>query len=184
MNADGSNQTRLTVDPGIDTYPKWLRDGKIVFTSNRDGQNDIYVMAADGSNVARLTTIGATEAAWSSDGKRVAFISRSFEKTDGVFLLQVFVMDRDGGNLRMITTSSNSKSEPCWSPDGSTISFTVVKFGGFANVFQVDSDGGNLRRLTAGPTSDGSSSYSPDGSKLAFSSTRDGNHEIYVTSLR
>jgi TolB protein len=93
-------------------------------------------------------------------------------------------MDADGSNMRMITRTSNSKFDPCWSPDSTTISFTVEKLGRMANLFQVDSDGGNLRRLTAGPRFDDRPVYSPDGSKLAFVSNRDGNAEIYVLTLR
>jgi Tol biopolymer transport system component len=141
-------------------------------------------MDAGGSNVRRLTTIGALQAAWSRDGKRVAFISPSVEKVAGATWIQVFVMDADGGNMKMVTTTANSKFEPYWSPDGTTISFTVEKLGSMANVFQIGSDGNNLKRLTAGPTFDGHPAYAPDGSKLAFVSNRDGNPEIYVMNLR
>ena len=141
-------------------------------------------MDANGSNVRRLTTIGAIQAAWSSDGRRVALISPGVEKVGGAAWLQLFVMDADGSNMKMVTTTANSKFEPCWSPDGTTISFTVERLGGVANVFQIGSDGNNLKRLTAGSTFDGHSAYAPDGSKLAFVTNRDGNPEIYVMSLR
>jgi Tol biopolymer transport system component len=141
-------------------------------------------MDTGGSNVRRLTTIGATQAVWSRDGKRVAFISQSGQKIEGANWLQVFVMDADGNNLRMVTTTANSKFEPGWSPDGTNISFTVERMGTMANVFQIGVDGNNLKRLTAGPTFDGHPAYAPDGSKLAFVSNRDGNPEIYVRSLR
>jgi len=56
MNADGSRQTRLTSNSGVDLLPSWSVDGsKIAFTSNRDGNSEIYVMNADGSNQTRLT---------------------------------------------------------------------------------------------------------------------------------
>jgi TolB protein len=57
MNHDGSNKTRLTNQPGQDTYPSMSPDGKfIVFESYRDGHAEIYRMDEDGSNVIRLTT--------------------------------------------------------------------------------------------------------------------------------
>ena len=51
MDADGSNQTRLTNNPAFDGVPVWSAEGtKIAFASNRDGNFEVYVMDADGSN--------------------------------------------------------------------------------------------------------------------------------------
>src|SRR5437016_2109158 len=56
MEADGSNQTRLTNNPGYDVSPKWSPDGtKIAFLRSNGFQYDIYVMNPDGSNQTRLT---------------------------------------------------------------------------------------------------------------------------------
>jgi Tol biopolymer transport system component len=56
MDADRSNQTRLTSNSDTDSWPSWSPDGsKIAFDSDRDGNDEIYVMAADGSNQTRLT---------------------------------------------------------------------------------------------------------------------------------
>ena len=184
MNADGSNPRRLTDDPGVDSFPRWSVDGRILFTSNRGGQSDIYVMDDAGRNVAKLTTIGASRAAWSPDGKKVTFISRSPEIIGGHYWLQVYVIDADGSNLKMLTRSPHSTFVPKWSADGAKITFVIEYHGGRANIFEIPAEGGNLKRLTAGPKFDGSPSYSPDGKKLAFESNRNGNYEIYVMSLR
>jgi Tol biopolymer transport system component len=59
MNADGSNQTRLTNHTARDVYPVWSPDGtRIMFVSNRDGASEIYMMNTDGSNVVRITQSG------------------------------------------------------------------------------------------------------------------------------
>jgi TolB protein len=56
MNADGSEQTRLTKNRSFDEYPSWSPDGKkIAFESLRDGNWEIYVMNADGSEKKRLS---------------------------------------------------------------------------------------------------------------------------------
>jgi Tol biopolymer transport system component/DNA-binding winged helix-turn-helix (wHTH) protein len=185
IDADGSNTRKLTDHPGADSSPRWSIDGRIVFTSNRGGQADIYVMDDAGQNVARLTTIGAAgHATWSPDGRKVAFVSRSSEIIGGAYWLQVYVIDADGSNLRMITRSPHSTFVPKWSADGKAIAFVIEYHGAWANIFEINSEGGTLKRLTAGPKFDGRPAYSPDGTKLAFESNRDGNYEIYVMSLR
>ena len=184
MNADGSNPRRLTNDPAVDTLPRWSVDNKILFTSNRGGESDIYVMDDDGQNVRRLTTIGASRGAWSPDGKRVAFVSRSPEIIGQAYWLQVCVVDADGSNLKMITRSPHSTFVPRWSPDGASIAFVIEYDGARANIFETSAAGENLKRLTAGPNFDGWPAYSPDATKLAFESNRSGNYEIYVMSLR
>jgi len=56
MNPDGSNPTRLTKDSSDNSVRGWSPDGKqIAFTSNRDGNNEIYVMNADASRQTHLT---------------------------------------------------------------------------------------------------------------------------------
>lgn len=70
MRADGTNPTRLTWNSGEDIggawspddrYPVWAPDGlRIAFTSDRDGDDEIYMMDATGTGVVRLTnTVGS-----------------------------------------------------------------------------------------------------------------------------
>jgi TolB protein len=91
MNADGSDVKRLTNHPSLDTHPAWSPEGKrIAFTSNRDGNYEIYVMNADGTGLRNLTRHRAQDnfAAWSPDGKKIAFISNRHGGHD-VYLMEV-----------------------------------------------------------------------------------------------
>ena len=115
MDADGSNPTRLTDNPGLDADPAWSPDGtKIAFASFRDGNQEVYVMDADGSNPTRLTDNPASDIvpAWSPDGTKIAFASRR----DGN--PEVYVMDADGSNPTRLTDNPTFDGVPAWSPDG------------------------------------------------------------------
>jgi dipeptidyl aminopeptidase/acylaminoacyl peptidase len=150
-------------------------DWEVAFVSERDGNPEIYVIAADGSNPRRLTDNEAIdgEPAWSPDGSQIAFHSAR----DGNF--EIYVMDADGGNAHRVTQDPAADLAPAWSPDGSQIAFVSTRDGG-SQVYVADVDGSNPRRLSGESATDDSPAWSPDGSQLAFVSTRDGPAEIYL----
>ena len=72
MEKDGRNPRRLTNNSASDEFPAWSADGRhIAFSSNRDGDHEIYVMEKDGRNPRRLTNNSASDEfpAWSADGE-------------------------------------------------------------------------------------------------------------------
>ena len=83
---------------------------QIVFHSNRDLHNNIYVMNAHGKNLRNLTNSRAsdTDPAWSPDGQKIAFVSTRDLHNN------IYVMDTDGKNLRNLTNSRASDGEPAW----------------------------------------------------------------------
>src|SRR3989440_3560755 len=122
MNADGSNQTRLTL--GIE--PAWSPDGsKIAFVAGPDSSslypNTIYVMNADGSNPIRLT-IGS-DPAWSPDGNKIAFVSIWSDDSFAYSLYQISVMNADGSNAQSLPGLElvPGVGGPAWSPHGTKI---------------------------------------------------------------
>ena len=74
-NPDGSDLKQLTNTPGYDAETTINRQGKLVFTSKRDGDLDIYTMDADGKNVKRLTNELGYDGGpfWSYDGKQIVY---------------------------------------------------------------------------------------------------------------
>lgn len=106
MNADGSNQTLLTGGIGHNIFPAFSHDGKkIIFSSsNREGGNTsyvdgsyVYVMNADGSNLARLSEIKSFFARFSPDGKKIAYITGKFPSTE------IYIANADGSGAMKVT---------------------------------------------------------------------------------
>ena len=122
MNADGSNQVRLTNNTDVDAQPLWSPDGtRIAFNSQRDGLPLIYTMNADGSNVinaTQSTTFDASDPEWSPDGTTIAFTSykRVGPQTS---VDEIFLMNVDGSNIRRITNTTFDEHELAWQPLGS-----------------------------------------------------------------
>ena len=94
------------------TTPTSTLTGRIAFVSDRDGNVEIYVMDADGSNLTNLTNNPAYDwlPVWSPDGSRIAFVS----DRDGNW--EIYVVDADGSNLTNLTNNPADDLLPAWSP--------------------------------------------------------------------
>jgi TolB protein len=156
------------------SYPYWSPDGsKIVFSSNRDGDDEIYVMNADGSHQVRLTNHTQNDGGprWSPDGSKIVFVS----ERDGN--AEIYVMNADGSSQRRLTRSPADDSHPNWSPDGSRIIFNSNKdtpdpkldwWEQYHNIYTMNLDGGDLRQITHCRTVCTFPSYSPDGKRISY----------------
>jgi Tol biopolymer transport system component len=164
-----------------------LGDGtsRIVFTSDRDGPDpkgdqgnqEIYVMNADGTGQRRLTheQSGDFHPSWSPDGTMIAFASQRGRGFD------IFIMNADGSQqerLTRLTDSGFGAVEPAWSPDGKRIAFRSRV--GQVDIYVISVDGTGLTRLTTDPGGAFAPAWSPDGRKIAFSSRRHGSYDIFV----
>ncbi|HQU81902.1 MAG TPA: LpqB family beta-propeller domain-containing protein [Pyrinomonadaceae bacterium] len=154
-----------------------LGNGQIVFVSNRDGNQEIYKMNADGSNVTRLTnnTFAESDPQWSPDGTKIAFASARDGNSE------IYVMNADGSNQTRVTNNTVFDTEPTWSPDSTKLAFQSLRSGN-RDIYAVNADGSNELRLTTSTGQDILPKWSPNGAQIVFISNRDGNYEVYTMS--
>lgn len=179
IKGDGTGAVNLTSSsPGSNNdYPAYSPDHtKIAFSSDRDNGNvDIYVMNADGSQPTRLTSDPADDYApsWSPDGSQIAFVSkRNGGQAD------IFVMNSNGTNQVNITLLAGDDTDPSWGAGGRIV-FTSRRSGS-AQIYTMNPDGTAL----SGPITTAGENFLPKwnsvGNRIVFISNRDGNQEVYT----
>jgi Tol biopolymer transport system component len=204
MNSDGSHVEQLTRDvfasfyftkSPADSSPSWSPDGgQIAFESGRDNQmltyvnHDIYVMAADGSNVKRLTDDGADEGIprWSPDGESIAYVKMEYfsdqslrENPTG----DIYMMNVDGTHQTQLTKDPANELEPSWSPDGANIAFISDRNGHNFDIYVMNAEGSNVTQLTNDSANEFGPVWSPDGTQIVFNSDRNGNVQLFMISI-
>jgi Tol biopolymer transport system component len=179
---DGSSLANLTEGSGNDSNPVWqpvarpqpqvtVSDQTIAFVSNRDGNDEIYTINADGSGLTNLTNNPASDSgpAWSPNGQNIAFASNR----SGEFA--IYVMNADGSNVRRVTTIVAGGL--VWSPDGRRIAITQTMGRPGADqevsIYWVNVDGSELTRVFNQLGYGGGITWSPDSQQLLFSACCD-----------
>ncbi|MEP3210904.1 MAG: hypothetical protein ABJN95_17080 [Maribacter sp.] len=189
---DGNITAQLTDEKGYDAEATVSPKGdKIVFTSDRSGDLELYTMNLDGSDVKQITDeLGYDGGAFfSPDGTKLIFRA-SRPKTaaeikkykdllaDGLVEpteMELFICNADGSDLKQLTFLGNANWSPFFHPSGKKILFSSnfeAEKGFPFNLYFIDIDGKNLERVTHGKTFDAFPVFSNDGKYLAFSSNR------------
>ena len=189
---EGNIVDQLTDLPGYDAEATVSPKGdKIVFTSMRSGDLELYTMNLDGSDVVQITDeLGYDGGAFfSPDGTKIIFRA-SRPKTKAAIAeykellsqglvqpteMELFICDADGSNLKQLTFLGNANWSPFFHPSGKKILFSSnfeAEKGFPFNLYFIDIDGKNLERVTHGETFDAFPVFSNDGKYLAFSSNR------------
>jgi TolB protein len=174
-------------------------DGKqIVFGSQREGNFDVYLMNADGTNLRRLTDrTGYNGGPWFSPDNTKIVWRAWYPETEAekmqwrdcmeknyiiAFPLDLWVMNVDGSNKRMILHNGATNFAPSWQPDGKRIIFAsnmddwhadIGKYGHNFELYLINIDGTGLERITYNTVFDSFPMFSPDGKKLVWASNRD-----------
>lgn len=191
-NADGSDVKQLTFTKGYDAESTVSPIGdKIVFTSMRDGDPEIYIMNIDGSNQIRITHEKGYDGGpfFSLDGSKIVFRA-SRPKTEKELAdyddlvknglvrpttLELYVMDADGKNIKQVTNLGKASFAPFFFPYAKRIIFASnvnSKNGRNFNLFKINVDGTGLEQITFNDTFDGFPMFTRDGKHLVFASNR------------
>ena len=194
---DGDKLKQLTNTPGYDAEATVSPQGnKIVFTSLRNGDPEIYTMNLDGSEQTRLTFETGYDGGpfFSPDGSKIVFRASRPQTEDQMkdyndlvengyvrpTALEIFVMDADGKNMKQITNLGKASFAPFFHPGGKKIIFSSNYNGDNPrdfNLFMINIDGTGLERITFNPSFDGFPMFSPDGKYFVFGSNRFNNKE-------
>lgn len=188
----GNIVKQLTDNPGYDAEATVSPDGqKIVFTSTRSGDLELYTMNIDGTEVTQITNeLGYDGGAFfSPDSKKIVFRASRPKTEEAVATyksllaqgmvqptdLEIFVCDVDGSNLKQITNLGKANWAPFFHPSGEKILFASnhhSESGRKFNIFSIGIDGQGLQQITFDEVFDSFPMFSPDGKKLVFSSNR------------
>ena len=193
----GNILTQLTDSPGYDAEATISPKGdRIIFTSSRDNDLELYTMNLDGSDVRRVTNrLGYDGGAFfSPDGSKIVWRAQYPETpaeqadyrallAEGLIrptVLELWVANADGSDAHQITHLGKASFAPFFHPSGQKIIFSSNMDdpqGRDFDIYMIGVDGTGLERLTYTPGFDGFPMFSPDGRWLAFGSNRNPSHE-------
>lgn len=188
----GKIRKQLTNTPGYDAEATVSPDGKkIVFTSTRSGDLELYTMNVDGSNVKQITTgLGYDGGAFfSPDSKKLVFRASRPKTEEEVKTykdllaqnlvqptnLEIFVCNADGSDMKQITKLGSANWAPYFHPSGKKIIFASnhhSQGGRVFNLFSINVDGTGLEQLTHDKVFDSFAMFSHNGKKVVFASNR------------
>lgn len=174
MNIDGSNQQTVFATDGSFTSQGagWSPDGtKVVFSSNVDGDYDIYIMDADGSNLTNLTNnsnLNDESAYWSPDGSMIAYRSRNLDSSGPISLLTMSADGTPVGTIISLEAVESGIVYASWSPDSQKVAYTAKDDSTNFQIFISDNDGSNPTQLTSGARNSMKPVWSPDGIKVFY----------------
>ncbi|HMQ85182.1 MAG TPA: hypothetical protein PKA00_19890 [Saprospiraceae bacterium] len=191
-NLKGEIIQQLTNEPGYDAEATLSPDGKkIVFTSTRSGDLELWTMNVDGTNLKQVTNeLGYDGGAFfSPDGKKLVFRASRPKTEEDIntykdllaqglvqpLAMEIFVCNVDGSDLKQITKLGGANWAPYFHPSGKKILFSTnhhSESGRKFNIFSIKTDGTGLEQVTFDEVFDAFPMFSSDGKKLVFSSNR------------
>ena len=147
-----------------------------IFYTNRNGNDDIYLMTFNGVERALIrTAANEREPTCSPDGRTVVFAS------DASGSYQLYRTAINGTVPVQITSTNGMNFAPAYSPDGSQIAFVSTRNNGVPSIWVMNADGSSPRQVTTDLGRDTTPSWGPDGRQLLFSSDQFGTWDLFLT---
>ena len=131
LDFDSKRIRKLVDGPGNNSYPSFSPDGELIaFTSDRDGNNEIYLSRWDGQKQRRMTrnSIGDDNASWSPDGHSLVYYSETGPAGNASSEANLFTLKIKDASPQQLTKFKKRNTTPRWSPDGSTIAYSTNRF--------------------------------------------------------
>ena len=147
-------------------------NGLLAFSSNRSGEQEIYLANADGTGRTALGAQGDSPQ-WSPAGNRIAFSSNRDGNNE------IYVMNADGSGQTRLTFDTDYESRPQWTADGSQLVYTRVVNGNW-EIFRMNADGSNQVDLTNDPAVDWGQATSPQGKLVVFTREENSVGHLFV----
>lgn len=189
VKPDGTDRRRIMESPGYDAEATWNpRGGKLVFTSMRGGDLDLYEMDEAGGVKQLTNTLGydggafyspdGSELVWRAsrpEGKALddykALLAKGLIRPSA---LEIFVMKSDGTNVRQLTKNGAANFCPTFLADGNRVLWSSNQGGNVRefDLWMIDKRAGEQVRVTTAPGFDGFPHFSPDGRWVVWSSNR------------
>lgn len=188
VSSRGGNATRLTVHVGYESFPVWSPDGKsIAFSSDRNGNFDVFTIAATGGKETRLTWHSNDDfvSGWSPDSRRVLFHSRRDQSFE-----QVWEIPATGGREKPLTQIASAYGNK--TPDNEKLIFVRgavpwwrkgYRGGANCDIYSKNLKSGNIEQLTFFAGNDLYGSIVPGSAELIYLSDSTGNYNLFRRNL-
>jgi TolB protein len=182
VDADGNGLKTVVGDRGKlahQDWPAWSPDGRrFAFSSTHEGNQEIYVARADGTDIVRLTQSPGLDShpCWSPDGNSIAFA------TDRWGGMELAAVAPDGTGLVRLTQSRGLDDYPAYAPDGRRLAFVSNRDGQF-EIYVANADGTAALNVSKHPGRDRYPTWTPDGAGITFVSDRDAGSDLYTHRL-
>ncbi|HMN00414.1 MAG TPA: hypothetical protein PKC99_15500, partial [Anaerolineales bacterium] len=201
-SSDGQEHYRLTEDPQMETNPNWRPDGlglayKVARNSDYNLTEEYYISLENGIDKAQVFLWDGPQSIqlndWSPDGSQIAYTAEVESYASGQAQISYLAVVSDATLGKFFAKGRESKvlsqgktlgdRGPVFSPDGRQIAFWAWDLSYRATLWLVNADGTNLRQVTTAGF-DMYPQWSPSGDKLLFESSRSGNMDIWIISVK